>query len=284
MGKAREWQDCSVFDAQGSLTAAKLAQLIDRADGAVHTISLARCGPAARARAPAVVVDRGPCSHDGARHRCPGQLSCAPARLPCLLALLTGWRGLGCGQAAWWAAGGSVTGRCASGPRRPRIHARKSARPICTTSATALAARGRVPPPWPRASMAVAARAPPQAAQGRCRGPPGCSMTPQNCAPTHAARRPLAAGGACRSHDAREEELKHRFAPGIKHGVPLPHTRGLRAMAFTAMCPQLRRLSLDERASCIGGMTNGARAPPPGAATPHGSLLATRARHPGEAC
>lgn len=36
----------------------------------------------------------------------------------------------------------------------------------------------------------------------------------------------------------------------------LPHTKGLRAYALAALCPQLRHFSMDERASCLGGMTN----------------------------
>jgi len=31
---------------------------------------------------------------------------------------------------------------------------------------------------------------------------------------------------------------------------------GLRALALVAMCPNLRHLAIDERASCVGGMTN----------------------------
>lgn len=60
-----------------------------------------------------------------------------------------------------------------------------------------------------------------------------------------------------RSQGARQAELQHRIETGVKLGMCVPHTRGLRAYALAALCPQLQRLSLDERASCIGGMTNG---------------------------
>lgn len=60
----------------------------------------------------------------------------------------------------------------------------------------------------------------------------------------------------CRSEEARQAERQQRFSDGYKYDQVLPHTKGLRALALAAMCPALRRLSIDERASCVGGMTN----------------------------
>lgn len=61
---------------------------------------------------------------------------------------------------------------------------------------------------------------------------------------------------AFRSKEARQAEGQQRFMSGYKHGHTLPYTLGLRAHAFAAMCPNLRVLSIDERASCLGGLTN----------------------------
>ncbi|KAF8072467.1 hypothetical protein HT031_000126 [Scenedesmus sp. PABB004] len=59
-----------------------------------------------------------------------------------------------------------------------------------------------------------------------------------------------------RSAGARAAEGAQRFSNGVKRDQVLPHTRGLRAYALAALAPRLRVLSLDERASCVGGMTN----------------------------
>ncbi|KAF6258136.1 hypothetical protein COO60DRAFT_1460810 [Scenedesmus sp. NREL 46B-D3] len=59
-----------------------------------------------------------------------------------------------------------------------------------------------------------------------------------------------------RSQEARQAEGQQRFSDGYKYDQVLPHTKGLRALALAAMCPALQQLSIDERASCVGGMTN----------------------------
>lgn len=70
-----------------------------------------------------------------------------------------------------------------------------------------------------------------------------------------------------RSREARDAEGHQRFSDGLKMGQLLPHTQAPGALALAAMCPRLRHLSIDERASCLGGMTNalaralGARCP-----------------------
>lgn len=59
-----------------------------------------------------------------------------------------------------------------------------------------------------------------------------------------------------RCQEARAAEGQQRFTAGYKRDEVLPHTKGLRAYALAALCPQLRHLSMDERASCLGGMTD----------------------------
>jgi hypothetical protein len=59
-----------------------------------------------------------------------------------------------------------------------------------------------------------------------------------------------------RSEEARAAQGQQRFSAGYKRDEVLPHTKGLRAYALAALCPQLRHFSMDERASCIGGMTD----------------------------
>lgn len=59
-----------------------------------------------------------------------------------------------------------------------------------------------------------------------------------------------------RSEEARQAERQQRFSHGYKYDQVLPHTKGLRAISLAAMCPALRHLSIDERASCVGGMTD----------------------------
>lgn len=59
-----------------------------------------------------------------------------------------------------------------------------------------------------------------------------------------------------RSQEARAAQGQQRFSAGYKHDEVLPHTKGLRAYALAALCPRLRYFSMDERASCIGGMTD----------------------------
>jgi hypothetical protein len=60
----------------------------------------------------------------------------------------------------------------------------------------------------------------------------------------------------CRCQEARAAEGQQRFSAGYKRDEVLPHTKGLRAYALAALCPQLRHFSMDERASCLGGMTD----------------------------
>lgn len=59
-----------------------------------------------------------------------------------------------------------------------------------------------------------------------------------------------------RSEEAREAEGQQRFSNGYKYDQVLPHTKGLRAYSLAALCPNLQHLSVDERASCVGGMTD----------------------------
>jgi hypothetical protein len=59
-----------------------------------------------------------------------------------------------------------------------------------------------------------------------------------------------------RCQEARAAEGQQRFTAGYKRDEVLPHTKGLRAYALAALCPQLRHFSMDERASCLGGMTD----------------------------
>lgn len=59
-----------------------------------------------------------------------------------------------------------------------------------------------------------------------------------------------------RDNSAWQAQEEHRFKLGVKLQESLPYTKGLRALALAALLPQLRRLVLDERASCIGGMTD----------------------------
>ena len=56
-----------------------------------------------------------------------------------------------------------------------------------------------------------------------------------------------------RSAEAREAEGEKRFANGVKHDQLLPHTQGACAVELAQKCPNLLHLSIDERASCVGG-------------------------------
>jgi hypothetical protein len=56
---------------------------------------------------------------------------------------------------------------------------------------------------------------------------------------------------------ARERERRARFDRGLRRGLPVPYTRGLRAWALSALLgDSCRSLALDERASALGGMTD----------------------------
>jgi hypothetical protein len=56
-----------------------------------------------------------------------------------------------------------------------------------------------------------------------------------------------------RSPEARAAEGVKRFANGVKHDQLLPHTQGACAVELARKCPNLLHLSIDERASCVGG-------------------------------
>lgn len=58
------------------------------------------------------------------------------------------------------------------------------------------------------------------------------------------------------SEAAREVHAVERFNNGITLVRVWPYTRGLRAYSLAAALPCLRKLHLDERTSCIGGITN----------------------------
>jgi hypothetical protein len=49
---------------------------------------------------------------------------------------------------------------------------------------------------------------------------------------------------------------QQRFARGLRFSQPVPFTLGLRAFSLAGLLPNLQVLSLDERTSCIGGMTD----------------------------
>lgn len=59
-----------------------------------------------------------------------------------------------------------------------------------------------------------------------------------------------------RSREARAAEGQQRFSDGLKMDQLLPHTQGPGALRLAALCPRLVHVSIDERASCLGGMTN----------------------------
>lgn len=59
-----------------------------------------------------------------------------------------------------------------------------------------------------------------------------------------------------RSRQARAAEGRQRFSDGLKIGQLLPHTQAPGAGRLAALLPALAHLSIDERASCLGGMTN----------------------------
>lgn len=59
-----------------------------------------------------------------------------------------------------------------------------------------------------------------------------------------------------RSEEARMAQSARRFHHGYKCTQQSPYTQGLRTLALTALLPNLQYLSLDERTSCIGGMTD----------------------------
>ncbi|KAI8474911.1 MAG: hypothetical protein J3K34DRAFT_517768 [Monoraphidium minutum] len=59
-----------------------------------------------------------------------------------------------------------------------------------------------------------------------------------------------------RSREARDAEGAQRFSDGFKFSQLLPHTQGACARALAGLCPRLVHLSIDERASCLGGMTD----------------------------
>lgn len=59
-----------------------------------------------------------------------------------------------------------------------------------------------------------------------------------------------------RTEEARCAQSERRFNNGYKCTEQSPYTQGLRSLAFAALLPNLQQLSLDERTSCIGGMTD----------------------------
>lgn len=59
-----------------------------------------------------------------------------------------------------------------------------------------------------------------------------------------------------RTEDAAATENRKRFNAGLKITDPVPFTAGLRAHSLAALLPNLQQLSIDERTSCLGGMTN----------------------------
>jgi hypothetical protein len=69
-------------------------------------------------------------------------------------------------------------------------------------------------------------------------------------------RPPPAPPPSPRTREARDAEGQQRFSEGLKLGQLLPHTQGPTALRLAGLCPRLVHLSIDERASCLGGMTN----------------------------
>lgn len=59
-----------------------------------------------------------------------------------------------------------------------------------------------------------------------------------------------------RTRSAEQSQNRQRFDKGYKRDEPLPFTVGLRACALAGLLGHLQHLCLDERASCLGGMTN----------------------------
>jgi len=62
--------------------------------------------------------------------------------------------------------------------------------------------------------------------------------------------------GFPRSPIAVQQANTKRFSKGLRYNQMLPFTKGLRAFSLAALLPNLQALSLDERTSCLGGMTN----------------------------